>query len=133
MGLRLKEQPKEWRKATWLTLLGLGLLSSVLRWRHVLAGRTWLSALSVLAALALLAWAKPGWFRGYYRLSMRLGYWLAQGVARVALALVFVCLITPLGIVLRWAGKDALRLKPSRQAQSYWTDARPSGPLDRLF
>jgi hypothetical protein len=133
MKLRLKEEPKEWRKSAWLTALGLALLSSVLCWRRVLPVRFWGVVLAVLALMAVLAWLQPRWFRGYYRFSARAGFWSSQLVAKVILALVFVLVVTPLGLLFRLTGKDALRLKRTRNADTHWQPAKEAGPLDRLF
>lgn len=133
MPLKLKEDPKEWRKSTLLTVLGLAILSSLLRWRHALKATTWTWTLLTLALVALVACFQPNWFRGYYRVSMRLGFWTSQLVARVALVLIFALLITPAGFVLRLLGKDSLRLKPARKSDTYWQPAKEAGPLDRLF
>ncbi len=133
MKLRLKEDPKEWRKSALLTVLGLALVSSVLCWRGVFAVRTWGGIELVLGAIAGLAWAQPGWFRGYYQVSARLGFWSSQFVARVVLVVVFVVLVTPLALLFRLMGKDALHLKRTRNASTYWQPMKDSSPLDRLF
>lgn len=133
MKLRLKEDPREWRKTALLTALGLAVLSSLMRWRHVLSQPTWLFALAAIALFALLALAQPRWFRGFYRISVRVGFWLSQIVARVVLTLLFFVVLAPLGFVFRLLGKDALRLKPSRDATTYWVKAKENSPLDRLF
>lgn len=133
MRVKLKEDPKEWRKSTWLTLGGVALLSSVLRWRHILAQRVWLSVLALCALIAVMAWLQPRWFRGYYRVSTRAGFWLSQALARVILVLVFLLLITPLALLRRILGKDSLRLKRLEKVDTYWLPAKPTGPLDRLF
>ena len=133
MKLKLKEDPREWRKSTLLTLLGLAVISALLCWRHILSPAIWKLALIVLALTALIAWARPGWFRGYYRVSTRAGFWLSQVVARVVLMLIFVLLITPLGLIFRVSGKDLLRLRRNGNAATYWTAARKSSPLDQLF
>ncbi len=132
MPLKFKEDSKEWRKSVLLTTLGLALLSSVLRWRHVLPTGGWLGVLAGAAVIAALACLFPRWFRGYYRISMRLGFWSSQVVARVLLALLFLFLVTPLGLLFRALGKDALRLK-RQKAGSYWVSTRESSPLDRMF
>ena len=87
MKLRFKEDPREWRKSTLLTALGLAVLSSVLRWRHVLPVAGWVVVLACLAVVALLACVQPRWFRGYYRWSARIGFVLSQALARVILAI----------------------------------------------
>ena len=42
-------------------------------------------------------------------------------------------LVTLLGLGLRLAGKDLLRLPRDANAESYWHPSRPPGPLDRWF
>lgn len=133
MKLNLKDEPKEWRKSALLAALGLALVSSVLRWRHVLANGTWLAALATLAVVAVAALLQPRWFRGYHRFSMRLGFALSQFLGRVALVLFFIFILTPVGLILRLAGKDPLQLKRPANANTFWRPARDASPLDRLF
>ena len=133
MALRLKEDPKAWRKSTWLSALGVALVSTVLRWRGGLPTRSWAAIVLAMFAVAVAVWARPGWFRGYYRISTRLGYWSSQAVARVVLVLVFLFLVTPLALLFRLSGKDSLRLRRDRSAKSYWQPAKPASPLDRQF
>jgi len=133
MKVRLKEDPREWRKSTLLTVLGLAMISSLLCWRRVLTVPTWTSVLAVFAFIGLLACLQPRWLRGYYRISTRVSFWLSQVVARVALALIFLLLILPLGVILRLAGKDLLHLKRTPEAGTYWSEARKSNSLDQLF
>jgi len=133
MKLKFKEDPKEWRKSTLLTLGGVAFMSTVLRWRHVIDQKTWLFVLGIAAVLAIFACLNPGWFRGYYRLSLRLGFFLSQFLGRVILTVFFLFIITPVGWVLRLAGKDPLQLKRQSDAQTYWQEARECSPLDRLF
>ena len=133
MKLKFKEDPKEWRKSALLTALGLALLSSMLRWRRHLPVNVWLTLLVLLGVVALVAALRPRWFRGWYRLSLRLGFYSSQFLGRCVLLLVFILIITPLGWVLRLAGKDSLLLKRPRDAKTHWHQARDGSPLDRLF
>lgn len=133
MKLIYQEDPKEWRKSALLTALGLAIISSLLRWRRHLPAHGWVAVLVLLGLAAIAALLQPGWFRGWYRLSLRLGFYSSQFAGRVALALFFIFIVTPLGLVLRWSGKDALELKRRPGADSYWHQARESNPLDRLF
>jgi hypothetical protein len=43
-------------------------------------------------------------------------------VGRLAIGVLFFCVLTPLGLVLRLAGRDALRLRLDRRAPSYWIE-----------
>jgi len=133
MKLNFKEDPKEWRKSALLTALGLALLSSVLRWRKHLPPHLWLAALAVLAVAAICAVLQPRWFRGWYRLSLRLGFYSSQFIGRCVLLLFFIFLITPLGFVLRLAGKDSLQLRRRPGSTTYWQPSKAASPLDRLF
>jgi hypothetical protein len=133
MKLRLKEDPREWRKSVWLTTLGLGLIGSLLKWRGALTTRSWLWFLAGCVLISVFAFLQPAWFRPYYRLSMRAGVALSRVVARVLLAVIFLVVVTPLGFLLRLLGKDLLGLKKPTSRETYWTDSRPAGPLDRMF
>lgn len=133
MKLKLKDEPKEWRKQAFLTALGLALISSLLRWRRILPPDAWRGVLAVLGVVAVGALLQPRWFRGYYHFSMRVGFRLSQFIGRVLLTLVFFFLITPMGWALRLVGKDLLQLKRPHSASSYWRPAKECSPLDRLF
>ena len=133
MRLNFKEDPKEWRKSTLLTALGLAILASLLHWRRHLSTNAWCAMLVVLAVVAVCAVLRPRWFRGWYRLSLRLGFYSSQFVGRCILLLFFFLILTPLGWGLRLAGKDALQLKRPRQAATYWQQSKDCSPLDRLF
>lgn len=131
--LKFKEEPEEWGKQALLTAFGLAILSSVLCWRHVLPVKVWWGILAVLGVAMLCAVMKPRWFRGYYRFSVLLGFYLSQLIGRCVLAVFFIFIMTPLGWLLRLAGKDPLQLKRPRAATTHWHSAKDCGPLDRLF
>src|ERR1700723_2508264 len=120
MKLDYKEDPKEWRKSTLLTALGLAILSSLLHWRKHLPVNCWLGLLGLLGATVICALLKPRWFRGWYRLSLRLGFYSSQFIGRCVLLLFFIFIMTPLGFGLRLVGKDSLQLKRPRNAPTYW-------------
>ena len=133
MKLKFKEDPKEWRKSALLTVLGLAILSSLLRWRRHLPLNAWYVVLGVLAVGALIALFRPRWCRGWYRLSLRLGFYSGQFLGRCALILFFIFFVIPVGLLLRLAGQDPLQLKRRRNVETYWHRARDANPLDRLF
>jgi len=133
MKLKFKEDPKEWRKSVLLTSLGLAIVSSLLWWRNHLGVNGWLALLALLGLVALCAVLQPHWFRSWYRLSLRLGFYSSQIIGRCALLLLFMIVITPLGWVLRLAGKDALQLRRPRETESYWVSSKDSTSMDRLF
>lgn len=133
MRLILKEEPKEWRKQTLLTALGIALISSIMLWRHHLPLQAAICIYAGLASIAICAFAAPRLFRGYYRFAMRLGFYLSLIVGRIVLTFFFFLVITPLGIILRLSGKDSLRLRNPPKADSYWHQGKDFSPLDKLF
>jgi phosphotransferase system glucose/maltose/N-acetylglucosamine-specific IIC component len=133
MRLKLKEDPKEWRKAVLFGSIGLGVLFTLLRFRHTFSNARWLAALCGLLVIDVCAIARPRWFRGFYRFSGTLGFFISRFVSYVILTIFFVFILTPLGMVLRLAGKDLLRLKPERSASSYWNPVTEKNSLDRPY
>ena len=133
MKVKLREDPKEWRKTTLLSALGLVLLGTVLRWRGVLPAPYWFLLVGLMVVVAISAWVQPRWYRGFYRISTRIGFHLSQAMARVILVVIFFLLVAPLSLILRLTGNDPLQLKPRKDSASYWHGAKESSPLDRLF
>jgi hypothetical protein len=133
MRLHLKEDPKEWRKAALLGLIGPAAIIGILRWRGVVSDTGLAAALTLIALAALCAWVRPRWFRGYYRFTTRLGFYTIQVFGKIVLAALFLLILTPFGWILRRLGKDFLQLKSPRDQRTFWQPARQDGSLDRMF
>jgi hypothetical protein len=133
MKLHFKEDPREWRKAALLGLIGPAAIIGILRWRGVVSTTFLIAALALIALAALCAWVRPRWFRGYYRFMTRLGFYTVQMFGKVVLAALFFLILTPFGWILRLLGKDLLQLKSPRDKQTFWQTARQDGSLDRMF
>ena len=87
-----------------------------------------------LAALAgVLAAAAPAGLRPLYialsAVSLPIGYLVSHAV----LALVYYGILTPIGLVMRLAGRDPLCRKFDPQARSYWVDRPASRDVKRYF
>jgi len=89
--------------------------------------------LALPGLVAILALLQPRWFRGWYRLSLRLGFYSSQFIGRCVLLVFFIFIVTPLGCVLRLAGKDPLQLKRPADTTTFWHPSKECSPLDRLF
>ena len=48
-------------------------------------------------------------------------------IGLLATGVLFFCVLTPLGLVLRLAGRDRLRLRLDRGAPSYWLERAEAG------
>lgn len=83
----------------------------------------------VLGAVSLsLALLRPSALTKLNLLWMRFGLFLGKIVSPVALGVLFLAVITPVGWGLRLMGKDPLRLKFDPAADSYWITRNPPGP-----
>ncbi len=90
------------------------------------APRWW--ALGVSAAFALVAMFRPMLLARPNRWWIKLGVLLGKVVSPVALGILFYGVIVPIGVVMRIAGKDPLRLKRDAGAATYWIRRTPPGP-----
>ena len=83
----------------------------------------WSIAATVFLLLAVFAAPLLGPSNRAWRwLSMQLS-WI---VTPVVMGVLFFAVLTPVAVLMRWAGKDVLRLRPDPAQASYWL-ARPSG------
>ncbi|MBM3740305.1 MAG: hypothetical protein FJW39_31510 [Acidobacteria bacterium] len=87
----------------------------------------WYAAVA-LASFAIIA---PAVLAPFNRMWFRLGRVLGRVTSPVVMALVFFLVITPLGLLMRLLGRDALGLR--RDAASYWATPDPPGSMRRQF
>lgn len=83
--------------------------------------------LLALIAPNLLSWPNRLWFK--------LGEVLGKVVSPIVLGLLFFVLITPVALVMRLSGRDALRLRRLRRQDkaSYWITRDPLGPSPNSY
>lgn len=134
MALRLKEDPREWRKFAAVGSLFVLAIACAVHWR----GRVSQAGFIAIAAATIIAfglgWFRPRWVRPVYRAAMRVSHWVGQYVGWVLLALFFLLILTPVGVVLRLVGKDPLDIRgPFPAKTSSWRPVRGESSLDRLF
>ena len=105
----------------------------------VIAARAWwldrpsvaslsIGAAVVLAALALFA---PRVLAAPNRAWFSLGLLLSRIVSPVVVGAMFLLIVTPVAVVMRAAGRDALRLRS--RAGTYWIRRTPPGPPAESF
>lgn len=85
--------------------------------------RLW--AIGLGGALILLGGMSPGILAPLHKVWMRVGHALGWVNTRILLGLVFFGLVTPMGIVFRLIGKDALRQTFARDSPTYRVLRRP--------
>ena len=88
--------------------------------------RYWALAASV--AMAVVTLVRPSLLEVPNRAWTRFGLWLGRIVSPVVTGVVFYGVVTPIGLAMRLAGKDFLRLRRDAGAASYWIERDPPGP-----
>lgn len=93
-----------------------------------------LAAIFFLAAIAFLLLAAffQHLLRPLSRAWFAFGLLLGKVVSPVVLGVIFFLVITPFALVMRLAGRDALRVR-KHGARSYWIDRVPAGPPSHSF
>lgn len=88
--------------------------------------RLW--AVGISLAFGIIALAIPSILAPLNRQWARFGMFLHSIVSPVALAILFYCVVTPTGLIMRLLGKTPLHLQFDRKASSYWIERTPPGP-----
>lgn len=93
--------------------------------RHGQPPRFWaLGASAVFLGLAVFAQER---LAPLNRLWFKLGLALHSVVSPLIMGLLFYGAVTPMGLIMRFTGKDLLRLRRNNEA-SYWIRREPAGP-----
>lgn len=92
-------------------------------------GNPWFWPWFVAAFLVLVvAYARPALLAPFNRLWTRFGLLLFRVVNPVVMGILFFLTVVPIGLIMRAAGKDMLRLRLDPAAGSYWIRRDPPGP-----
>lgn len=108
-----------------------GVLMAIAAYRIFASGSPDLFSYVLLAAGSLLVvfgLLFPIWLAPLNRAWTRLGIVMSKVVNPIVLALIFLTTVVPIGLAMRLAGKDPLRLKSDPDAESYWIGREPPGP-----
>jgi hypothetical protein len=117
-------------------LLGIAVLRLVLGWwaaGTVTFGWAEQALGGIGLVLVVLGLGRPSSLSLLNRAWTRLGLLLFKVVNPVVLGLIFLVTIIPIGLIMRAFGKDPLRLKFDRSAESYWIERDPPGPASETM
>jgi len=106
-----------------------GLIAAWLFWRkHVPI----YSVLAAAAAIFFLAagFLTPKLLRPVNLIWLKFGLLLHKIVNPIVMGLLFYVVFTPMGFIMRVAGKDPLSLKLDKGAASYWTPRQTTGEVE---
>ncbi len=93
--------------------------------------RVWLLLLA--CAIGLVAICAPRFLRPLNVVWTRLGTLLHHFITPFVMGVVFFLVVTPTAWFVRASGKDPLRLKRDRDANTYWIERHPPGPDPRTM
>lgn len=114
--------------------IGASLLPPVaLLWAAARSGWVPVPPVACLVAMplvVLLGLAIPEPFQGWHRGVQRIQSWIGHQLLALVLALIFVLILVPTGLLLRLLGRSFLEA-PS--GPSFWRRARPPGSLHDPF
>lgn len=94
---------------------------------------TWPWALAAILAIPTLF--QPRWLNSIYQPWMKLGHILGWVNTRIILGLIFFLMITPMGMIMRWRGKDPMQRQFEKEKPSYRkaTPAQPPQHMEKPF
>ena len=84
--------------------------------------------LVVAGAFLILSFAAPHLLKPLHRLWLHVGAMLQKIMTPLIMAVLYFALLSPIALVSRLAGRDALRLKWQPAADTYWIKREPPGP-----
>ncbi|MSU54263.1 MAG: hypothetical protein EXS48_00275 [Candidatus Staskawiczbacteria bacterium] len=77
--------------------------------------------------ILVIGLASPIIIKPVFILFSYLGFYLGKANAAILLTIFFYLFMTPISFLLKFAGKDVLRLKIKKEAESYWIKRETAG------
>jgi hypothetical protein len=123
---RHSDEPRSSERNLGITFAVVLALIGVLKlYRGNASGLYWIAAAVPFLICAYL-WVAP--LRPLNVIWHRIGIFLFNVINPIVMAIVFFASVVPIGLLMRYLGKDPLRLKFDRAARSYWIERDPPGP-----
>ena len=91
----------------------------------------WLIGLAAL--FAAVTAVRQQWLTPLNRAWMKLGELLGRVLSPIILGVIFFAVFTPVGLVMRFMGRDAMKRRWEPAAPSYWVKRDPPGPPEDSF
>jgi hypothetical protein len=142
ISLNLSPSPRQLRQFGAIGLLAFGLIGAAVYFRHVFFGAH-LSAqtANVLAivmcvmslACGAVAAIAPAALRPLYIALSAISYPIGLVFSHVVLAILFYGVITPIGLIMRLAGRDTMQRAFRPDLSSYWQERPPASDPRRYF
>ena len=102
-------------------LIGFSIICGILVWRGQAGWAK--NILFVVVPISLLALVLPNLAKPFYLLWMGIGFVVGSVMSRVVMSLIFFGVLTPIALIFKIIGRDALgRKNRSGNVDSYWVD-----------
>jgi hypothetical protein len=108
--------------------IAIAVLASVLLWR---GNTAWQYLYAVAAVFFITGLTFPRVLAPVEWLWMKFARIMGIITTSIILSIAYYFVVTPIGIVMRIAGRDPLRRRFARRAKSYWMPVDPDGPAGR--
>jgi hypothetical protein len=113
-----------------IMLTGIGLL---LKWRFALSTAAVIGLSAAGLVLFVLGLISPKLIWPFYAGLILAGFPIGWAVSHLVMILFFFGVITPVALVFRLLGRDALHRQWDRQARSYWVPCSRPDSVKRYF
>jgi hypothetical protein len=141
VDLNLNPNRRILRQFGFVALVGFGALAAWMRWRGGLFGLSVGAAAPVLVVVfsavgllsAAFSIARPGANRPLYVALSVVTYPIGFLLSFLVMGVLYFGLITPIALVFRVAGRDALCRRIDPEVQTYWTERRAPDDVGRYF
>jgi hypothetical protein len=114
-------------------LLAFGALAAIGHFVWGFPGPVGIALVLLAAASGALAFVRPVWNLPLYRFLVVIFYPVGLVVSYVVLAVLFFGILTPVGLLFRLIGRDALKRRYDPKAASYWIPRSEQPELRRYF
>jgi hypothetical protein len=105
-----------------------GFFAVVAGWSWWHGGAWWPYASGLAVVFGALALAAPAILGPLNWVWKHVGLMMGKVMNPIILGIMFYGVMTPIGLLMRWRGKDLLRMKRDGDAASYWIERDPPGP-----
>ncbi|MBT3200336.1 MAG: hypothetical protein HN350_10515 [Phycisphaerales bacterium] len=112
-----------------------GVFAAIVGYLALASAGHWISASIVWAIgalVAILGLVKPKYVRGIYLGASYMTAPIGIVVSLIVLGIVYYGVVTPIGIVMRLLGRDAMNRRPDPAVETYWLQ-RHESPQERYF
>jgi hypothetical protein len=113
------------------TFTGIFVIAGVYGLWKGAAALPWLLPLAAVTAIVTLT--RDAWLTPLNRAWMKVGELMGRVVSPIVLGIIFFAVFTPVGVLMRAFGRDAMCRRFDAAAPTYWVKREPPGPADDSY